>query len=271
MDIKKLLNNRYVGALIIGPFLIFLYMGGIYLKFFVLALALIGMYELYNVSKAKEIHPFSYVGYALCIAYYFALVKHIDYEFTFFAIIIALLFMFFVPVFNTKYNYVDISITLLAFLYVAVFFSFIILVENKTYGSYFTWLIFISSWTCDTCAYYTGRLFGKHKLNPKVSPKKTVEGSIGGFVGCILSCALYGLFTLSRGVPVPLIHFVVIGAVNGVLSQFGDLAGSSYKRYVGVKDYGNLIPGHGGVLDRFESSLFSGFVIFFYMTFVLHM
>ena len=267
---NKLLNNRYIGALIILPFLIFLFAGGIYLKCFVLALSLAGMYELYNVSKFQSINPLSFVGYFLCIMYYLALGKNIDYEFTLFAVIIAMLLMFFIPVFtNNKYNYVDISITLLAFLYISVFFSFIVLVDNKVYGNYFVWLIFISSWMCDTCAYYIGRTFGKHKLCPKISPKKTVEGSIGGLLGCTISCGVFGVFAISQGVTVSLIHFIIIGIICGVFSQFGDLAGSSYKRFVGVKDYGHLIPGHGGILDRFESSLFSGFVIFFYLTFLL--
>lgn len=271
MDYKKLLNSRYFGALLLAPFLFFLYIGGIWLKFFILILALIGMHEIYSISKEKSIHPISIAGYALCIAYYFSLGKSINYEFVFFALITAMVIMFFVPVFNTDYNYVDISMTLLAFLYVAVFFGFIVLIDGKPYGNYFTWLIFVSSWICDTCAYYTGRLFGKHKLIPKVSPKKTVEGAIGGFLGCIAACALYGLFAVSMGVPVPFHHFVLIGIINGVFSQFGDLAGSTYKRYTGVKDYGKIIPGHGGVLDRFESSLFSAFVIFYYMNFVLGM
>jgi len=155
---NKLLNNRYTGALILLPFLIFLFAGGIYLKCFVLALSLAGMHELYNVSKFKSINPLGFVGYALCIVYYLALGKNIDYEFTLFAVIIAMLFMFFIPVITkNKYNYVDISITLLAFLYIPVFFSFIVLVDNKVYGNYFVWLIFISSWMCDTCAYYIGR------------------------------------------------------------------------------------------------------------------
>ena len=267
---NKLLNNRYIGSLIILPFLIFLFAGGIYLKCFVLTLSLAGMHELYSVSKFKSINPLGFMGYALCIVYYLALGKNIDYEFTLFAVIIAMLLMFFIPVFtNNKYNYVDISITLLAFLYISVFFSFIVLVDNKVYGNYFVWLIFISSWMCDTCAYYIGRTFGKHKLCPKISPKKTVEGSIGGLLGCTISCGFFGVFAISQGVPVSLIHFIIIGIICGVFSQFGDLAGSSYKRFVGVKDYGHLIPGHGGILDRFESSLFSGFVIFFYLTFLL--
>jgi len=265
------MNNRYLGALILSPFIIFLFLGGIYLKYFVLILSLAGMYELYNVSKQKSINPLSYVGYFLCVVYYFTLGKDIDYKFIFFVIIISLLIMFCIPVFNTKYNFLDISVTLLSFLYVSVFFSFIVLVDSKDYGNYYVWLIFIASWMCDTSAYYSGKFFGKTKLSPKLSPKKTVEGSIGGLLGSAFFCGIFGIFIVSQGVPVSLIHFIIIGIICGIFSQFGDLAASSIKRFVGVKDFSNLIPGHGGILDRFDSILFSSVIVFYYLTFVLNL
>jgi phosphatidate cytidylyltransferase len=268
--INKYLNSRYLGALIILPFITFLFLGGIYLKYFVLILSLAGMYELYKVIKFKSINPFSYVGYFLCLAFYLTLGKNIDYKFIFFAIIFSLLIMFCIPILDNKYNFIDISVTLLAFLYIAVFFSFIVLVDNKQYGNYYVWLIFISSWMCDTSAYYSGKFFGKTKLCPKISPKKTVEGSIGGLLGSTFSCGLFGAFIISQGAPVSLMHFIIIGIICGVFSQLGDLAASSIKRFVGVKDYGHLIPGHGGILDRFDSILFSGLVVFYYLTFVLN-
>jgi phosphatidate cytidylyltransferase len=267
---RKYLKSRYFGALIILPFFVFLFLGGIYLKYAVLLLSLGGMTELYNAARAKMIRPLAYAGYLLCIAYYVTLGRDIDYRFIFFALILTLFILFFVPIFDRKYNYIDISMTLLTFLYVPVFFSFVVLVDSKAYGNYYVWLIFLASWMCDTCAYYTGRKFGKKKLRPEISPNKTVEGSIGGLLGCVIACGVYGAFIISRGVSVELIHFLIIGAVCGVVAQLGDLSGSSFKRFVGIKDYSSLIPGHGGILDRFESSLFSGLVIYFYLTFLLN-
>lgn len=266
----KYLKSRYLGALIILPFCIFLFLGGIYLKYAVLLLSLAGMNELYNAARAKMVSPLSSVGYLLCIAYYLALGRDISYRFTFFAVILSLFVMFFIPIFDRRYSYIDISMTILAFLYVPVFFSFVILVESKMYGFYYVWLIFISSWTCDTSAYYAGRKFGKKKLRPEISPNKTVEGAIGGLLGCIAASVAYGAFIIARGVPVDLIHFLVIGAACGVVAQLGDLSGSSFKRFVGIKDYSSIIPRHGGILDRFESSLFSGVIIYFYLTFLLN-
>ena len=121
----------------------------------------------------------------------------------------------------------------------------------------------------DTTAYYAGKFLGKHKLCPRVSPKKTIEGSIGGLLGATIFCGLLGVVTTHYINSIPLYHFFIIGALCGVFSQFGDLVASTVKRYVDIKDYGNLIPGHGGILDRFDSILFSGVVVFYYLTFII--
>ncbi len=263
------MNNRYVGAVILAPFLIFLFLGGLYLKYAVMLLSLLGMYEFYKVVKEKSINAISAIGYLLCIVYYVSLNRDINLKLTFFMIIIAIVILMCIPVISLKYNFIDVSITMLTFLYVAVFFSFIVLVDNKVYGEYLVWLIFVSSWLCDTFAYYTGKAFGKRKLCPKVSPKKTIEGSIGGMLGSTAACGIFGFILNLRGINIPIYNFFIIGALCGSVCQFGDLTASSIKRYVGVKDYSNLIPGHGGILDRFDSILFSSVVVYYYLTFII--
>ncbi len=262
-------NNRYVGAVILAPFLIFVFLGGTYLKYGVMFLSLFGMYEFYKVVKEKNINCISIVGYLLCIVYYITLNKNIDLQLTFFMLIISVLILMCIPVLDVEYNFIDIAITVLVFLYVAIFFSFIVLVNNKTYGNYLVWLIFISSWLCDTAAYYTGKAFGKRKLCPKVSPKKTIEGSIGGMFGSTLACGVFGFILNLKGINLPIYHFIIIGTVCGMFCQLGDLTASSIKRYVGVKDYSHLIPGHGGILDRFDSILFSSVIVYYYLTFII--
>nr|WP_207714666.1 phosphatidate cytidylyltransferase [Clostridium tetanomorphum] len=258
-----------MGALILSPLIIFLFVGGIFLKYLTFVLSLMGLYEFYKVLKEKNIHAFSIVGYVLCIIYFLTLGTKINTDLFFYIVILTTLIVLSIPVINIKYTFIDAGTTLLGFLYVPVFFSFIVLVNNKSYGNYLIWLIFLSSWICDTSAYYSGKFFGKNKLCPKVSPKKTVEGSIGGFIGSTLSCGLFGVYLVNIGVNISLIHFFIIGALCGILVQFGDLVASSIKRYAGVKDYSNLIPGHGGVLDRFDSILFSAVVVFYYLTFIV--
>lgn len=263
------MDSRYVGALILAPFIIFLFLGGIYLKYGIMLLALLGMHEFYKVIKEKSINAISPLGYILCIFYYITLNREVNIRLIFFLLIITVFIAMCIPVIDVDYNFIDVASTLLGFRYVAVFFGFIVLVNDKIYGNYLVWLIFISSWICDTAAYYAGRAFGKTKLCPKVSPKKTVEGSIGGALGSTIACGIVGFFMVSKGMPISSIHFLIIGAVCGVFCQFGDLAASSIKRYVGVKDYSNLIPGHGGVLDRFDSILFSSVIVYYYLTFVI--
>ncbi|WP_123054055.1 phosphatidate cytidylyltransferase [Clostridium sp. JN-1] len=266
------MSSRYLGAVILAPFLIFLFIGGEVLKYGIMILSLMGMYELYKVMREKDVnHPIGILGYALCIVYYVTLSKSVNTQLMFFTIIMAVFILLCIPVLNLKYNFIDVSLTIFAFLYSAVFFSFIVLVSNKDYGNYFVWIIFIVSWGCDTAAYYIGKNFGKNKLCPKVSPKKTIEGSIGGIVGSTIGCLLFGMFINSKAIIIPLYHYIILGIICGIFSQFGDLTASSIKRHAGVKDYSNLIPGHGGILDRFDSILFSSVIVYYYLTFIIKM
>ena len=117
----------------------------------------------------------------------------------------------------------------------------------------------MSAFGTDIFAYLTGKALGKRKLCPSISPKKTVEGSIGGVLGSVLLCGLYSLFFM----PSEFFICVVIGIAGGVFSQLGDLAASVMKRKIGIKDWGTLIPGHGGVLDRIDSILFVAPLVYF--------
>ncbi|MBK1810657.1 CDP-archaeol synthase [Clostridium sp. YIM B02505] len=259
-------NNRYLGALIIAPILIFIFLGGVYLKYFTILISMIGMYEFYKTMKVKDFNPIWPVGYILLICYYFI---NADIEKLVYLLIIALIILFCIPVINTKYTFIDVSLTILGFLYVGVFFSFIYLINAMPNGKFLVWLIFLASWLCDTVAYYTGKYLGKRKLCPKVSPKKTIAGSIGGLFGSTLALSVYGYFINSFIHNIPFYHYIIIGLLCGVFCQFGDLIASSIKRYVGIKDYSNLIPGHGGILDRFDSILFASTIIYMYLHLVL--
>ena len=118
-------------------------------------------------------------------------------------------------------------------------------------------IIFLAAWICDTFAYFTGKFFGKHKLIPEISPKKTVEGAIGGVVFTLLTLIGYGcLIKFAFKInDISFVHFVILGLVLPVVSQIGDLIASCIKRQYDVKDFGNVFPGHGGVLDRFDSPM----------------
>ena len=131
-------------------------------------------------------------------------------------------------------------------------------------------MVYVSSWGSDTCAYAVGRLFGRHKLAPNLSPKKSVEGSVGGIIGSALIGVIFGLImsNFTGKSENLIIIFAVIGGLGSVISQIGDLAASGIKRNYDIKDYGHLIPGHGGILDRFDSMIFTAPAVFFAIYFL---
>ena len=164
-----------------------------------------------------------------------------------------------------KYRSEQIMANVFNFLYAPVMLSFIYLTREQEAGKYIVWLILISSWGCDTCAYVVGMLIGKKKIFPVLSPKKSLEGCIGGVVGAGLIAALYAIFVVENVFPDKRVTIViaVICMVGAVMSQVGDLAASAIKRNHEIKDYGKLIPGHGGIMDRFDSVIVTAPMIYF--------
>lgn len=170
-----------------------------------------------------------------------------------------------------KYRSEQIMANVFNFLYAPVMLSFIYLTREQEAGKYIVWLILISSWGCDTCAYVVGMLIGKKKIFPVLSPKKSLEGCIGGVVGAGLIAALYAIFVVENVFPDKRVTIVitVICMVGAVMSQVGDLAASAIKRNHEIKDYGKLIPGHGGIMDRFDSVIVTAPMIYFLMVLFL--
>lgn len=170
-----------------------------------------------------------------------------------------------------KFQAHQVMATMFAFLYAPVMLSFIYLTRCLDDGIYIVWLIFISSWMCDTAAYVVGVLIGKHKMAPKLSPKKSVEGAVGGLVGAALAGCLYGWILGRMGI-MEISNFLaypIIAATGGAISMIGDLAASAVKRNYEIKDYGHLIPGHGGILDRFDSVIFTAPITYYLSVLIL--
>lgn len=240
---------------------------GDYVLFFtLLAVSLIGMRELYRAMKVQDekINLLAAAGYLGAVLYYLAVL--LDFErYGVLAIIFGLVLLMFVYVFTyPTYEAGQVMPALFGIVYVAVMLSFIYLTRELPGGKFHVWLIFLCSWGCDTCAYCVGMLIGKHKMAPKLSPKKSVEGGIGGIAGAALIAVLYALAINHWGnAGVSVASFAIIGAAGGAISQIGDLAASAIKRNHDIKDYGKLIPGHGGILDRFDSIIFTAPIIFY--------
>lgn len=153
------------------------------------------------------------------------------------------------------------------------FISIVLLHDCFNLGKHTYLLIFVGAWITDVFAYFCGRLFGKHKLIPEVSPKKTVEGSIGGTVFSGLAFMLFGfvLGKLDVAVELGYIQLFVFGIVAAIVAQIGDLSMSALKRRYGIKDFGKVFPGHGGMLDRFDSILAVAIVLFIMNTIVVNL
>lgn len=220
-------------------------------------------------DNGKKQNTLEVVGYIFTTLYYIDMAILKNYQLMIMIAIMALVVLLVVYVFKfPKYHASQIMSTYFAFIYAPVLFSFVYLTRELEYGVYFVWVIFISSWISDTCAYCVGMLFGKHKLAPVLSPKKSIEGSIGGIVGSAIVGALFGYFVVEQVITSAQVTwvFALIGGCGSIVSQIGDLAASAIKRNYDIKDYGKLIPGHGGIMDRFDSVLITAPIIYFMFT-----
>jgi phosphatidate cytidylyltransferase len=232
-----------------------------------IAVALFGVVATYEVLHCVGLHknlwvsaPLYLVSAALPFGIrYFAIGSVLALPM---ALCVVLIYLLATAVFSHgKTDIRDVSTSLVLWLYTLIGFAGLIIIHDFIRGGqYFYLLAFVGAWVTDTFAYFTGMLLGKHKLIPDVSPKKTVEGAVGGVVFCTLSFVVFGLlynrFWLADGdEAIPLLAMAIVGFIVSIVSQIGDLSLSLLKRKYGIKDFGKIFPGHGGVLDRFDSVL----------------
>ncbi len=241
----------------------------IYLLGFILTI--FAMNELISVKEIEkdlpfEIHLFAYLS-VVYIAFYDSFEEVFSLSLTnkinilpYLIIILAL-----TMVLRKSFKIMDGSFILFAIFYIGLTFHALVYLFMKDNGIYILFYLLIITVLTDTFAYFTGKLFGKHKLSPLISPKKTIEGSIGGTLIATVVASLYGIFTneIDFLFNHSIIYIVILTFGLSILSQFGDLLASVIKRHFKVKDYGNLFPGHGGVLDRLDSILFTSFCYFY--------
>ena len=256
MFITRLLS----GIVLLAAAALLFVVGDIWLIIALGILSLVGVYELFRIWGMEK-HPLAIVTYVATVGCY---AMFIDYPFNLglheVMPIIALLALLTVYVIRYPKDHINqVAKSIFALIYVPVMMSFIYLLREYEMGEWLIWLVLISSWGADTCAYGVGKLIGKHHFS-ELSPKKTIEGCVGGIVGAALIAFGYAWF-----VPEELgeyfildvrIMLPVVAAISALISQIGDLSASAIKRNYEVKDYGKIIPGHGGVLDRFDSVIF---------------
>ena len=246
-------------------------LGGNVLFSVIYVISLIGLYELYKVVKMEKTIP-ALAGYLANTAWMFLVFINKEVTYGMFVVIAFLMVLMCTYVFSfPKYKVEQVMMSFFGVVYVAVLMSFLYLIRETTADGMVTiWLVIISSWGCDTCAYLAGVTMGKHKMTPILSPKKTIEGAIGGIIGTAAIGAIYGLAVgkYVEQISNAPVYFAIICACAGLVSMVGDLAASAIKRSYDIKDYGKLIPGHGGVLDRFDSVIFTAPVIYYLIYFI---
>ena len=232
------MKTRILSGLIMAPLLIVLFLGGYVLLAACFVIGVMAVKEFYDGFGNMGIRPSYVTAYAAILGLYAINMFTSDYHWYmvwFFGCVVAsLLYLFRIE----ERRLEDAMATITGIFYVIFFSYHVLLVEQTGEYSLMLWLIVLTAFGTDIMAYFAGVFFGKHKLCPKISPKKTIEGSIGGILG-------------------------------SVISQFGDLTASIFKRKMGIKDYGNLIPGHGGILDRFDSVLFTAPMVYYYILLIL--
>lgn len=271
--IKKLMTKSFLERLISGIILVIIalvtiILGKDVLLVTVVAISVIGFYELAKVYGLQWKLP-GICGYIATIGYY-ALIR-MDYKeyiivfFIAYLIVLTGTYVFTFPKFKAE----DVMVCFFGMFYVVLMLSYIYQVRMMQDGAYIVWLIFLCSWGCDTCAYLVGVMFGKHKIAPVLSPKKSIEGGIGGVAGAALLGFIYAtIFKDKITIDNANIIFPIVCAAGGIISQIGDLTASGIKRNHDIKDYSRLIPGHGGILDRFDSVIITAPIIYYLVAFL---
>lgn len=265
MFVTRLLS----GIVLMAVILLTVILGGNVLLGFVAVISLIGLYELYRAVKL-ETSILAYISYAASVGYEILLFAGLQEYLAIYSVMLLVVLLTVYVISYPKIVTEQIAIIFFGFFYVTVLLSYIYQVRVLPSGMYTVWLVFISAWGSDTCAYCVGMLIGKHKLPSKLSPKKTIEGCVGGVIGAGLIGLIYAsVFTnqLSTDFSNPKVMFFIIGCLGSVIAQFGDLAASAIKRNHEIKDYGTLIPGHGGIMDRFDSIIFTAPIVYYLAVF----
>lgn len=256
---KELCKRSITGLIGILLLLFIISMGEVYLALSLLVLSLVGLREFYSALENLDIKPINYIGYIGALGLFLLNITDIiTIEFILSLIIMLLLIIL---ITGKTIGILDIGVTLLGIFYIPFLLGHIFYLE----GTKYIWLIFIISFGTDTFAYIFGNILGKRKLSPNISPNKTIEGSIGGILG---SLVLSLVFSFIVNIPLKW-RIVILSILASIIAQIGDLVASKIKRMVNIKDYGYIFPGHGGVLDRFDSIIFSAPLIYYFVQYFL--
>lgn len=253
------MKTRILSAIVALPILIVLMIkGGLPLQLATLLISLIGLFEFYR-AFSKKYSSVKWVGYSATVMLFLGVIAQFPKDY-FSLLVTIVMFVLLSLVVFTKLSIESAMVTFLGFFYVSFSLSHLVMISDKD-SNFFIWYPFIIAFSTDTFAYFTGKLMGKTKLIPNVSPNKTVEGSLGGIIMCLVFSFAYAHFFM----PEFEFYAILLGLIGSILSQVGDLIASKIKRIFDIKDFGKIMPGHGGVLDRFDSLIITLPLVYYFM------
>ena len=267
MNLKRILTSLIGLPLVI----ILLVFGNKYIVDVAISIvAIICLSEYFNAigGKSKNLKWLTYIM-AVLIAFIHIIPMQKETNLISIIIPLSVLGLFAYVIFsNMKYNINDIALCMFAICYVVIFLMFLPIIRNMENGKITIWFVFFSAWGTDTAAYLIGKKFGKHKFS-QISPNKSIEGCIAGLIGATLLSTIYTLIcNRFLGMDFNYFYIIIIAILLSAVGQLGDFAASSIKRYFGIKDFSNLIPGHGGMIDRMDSVIFIAPVAYFLLTLI---
>lgn len=259
------MKTRIISGLAMLPLLLIVYFGGYPLTIAAACLGYMGVTEFFNGFDNTGIHPSKKIAYIMItILYAWQMLVGPEPIFLCAWVVVSAMASMIYGWDLKDHEPADSMATFTGIIYLGFFIYHLVLIDASMFPM-LTWLVLLAAFISDIGAYFTGYFLGKHKLCPHLSPKKTIEGAVGGVVFATILCGLFGYIF----VPEIFGHCVIMGAIGSAISQCGDLTASAFKRKMGIKDYGHLIPGHGGVLDRFDSVIFVAPFVFYYVTFII--
>ena len=256
---RNILQRIITGAVALILFIPVLFFSGYFI--FDVTMAVISVMALYELlSCVNMIRKYIVSIPALAVTFVVPLLyRNYEPQTVIFIMILLLFYLLYVMVFtNKKYTFNDIALVYFSAAYITVSVISVLIIRSLEFGEYLYLLIFIGAWVTDTFAYFTGKLLGRTKLVPKISPNKTVEGAVGGMVFCAAAFVVYGIIVIKlrdSDIEPNYLVLAAIGLAVSAFAQIGDFSASAIKRQYDKKDFGSVFPGHGGILDRFDSVL----------------
>lgn len=262
--LKRIISGLLAGAVVIFSILC---LPKFVANILIMLLAIGGTYEFINAMNKAGYKPLKSICYATCLGVLFVNSNSsiLLYKFSFSIFSFLILGILIYGLFSRKRTLIDVALSIFCILYIPFLLSFVLstfYVDNI--GGYLIWFVLFGACLSDAFAYFVGINLGKHKLCPEISPKKSVEGAVGAIIGTAIVFLIYS-FVLNNyyNFDIQYWQIALFGAISSVFAQVGDLVASSIKRFVGEKDFGSFMPGHGGILDRIDSILFVAPIIYY--------